>query len=253
MTTKRVVVLIPTYNERENVQILLPRISNSLAIDGCQAHILIIDDNSPDGTGEIVESMRKKVPNLYLIRRSGKMGLGSAYIDGFRWALENLVADVYIQMDADLSHPPEILPELVQHAISDADIVVASRYVNGGRIVGWPWYRKLISRFANNTARLILNVQVEDLTTAYRALSSKAVNSLLDIKISSPGYSYLMESIVLLVKMGFCVLEIPSIFTQRTKGKTKLSVKEFFDFIKTVIKVWLRLKLSGINAVTKQG
>jgi dolichol-phosphate mannosyltransferase len=230
-------VIVPTYNERENVLKLIPEVMRFLKPDENKNHILVVDDNSPDGTSAALEAIMYSMTNLHIIKRPGKMGLGTAYLEGFRWGLSHLKPDVFIHMDADLSHPPHHLIRLVRSIGEGFDVVIASRYVKGGRIANWPWNRRIISRGANTLARLFLGIRVVDVTSGYRALSRRAVESLLAFKLRSKDYGYLLESLYFLSKNGFKVKEIPFTFEDRRIGKTKLSSRETLGYAYNLLRL----------------
>lgn len=236
-STPRVVVLIPTYNERENILHALEDVMKGLV--GYDGHVVVVDDGSPDGTGHMVEGMAKEHPQIYLISRPGRMGLGSAYVDGMRWAFSSLSPDVFVQMDADLSHPPQTLPTLIQKVLMGCDVVLGSRYVDGGEARGWPWYRRRVSWGANLMVHLLLHVQVKDATSGFRALNRRATKALLAHPLSSRGYAYQIESLLLYLDHGLVVKEVPIIFTERRRGRTKLSFSEIVRFAFTILRMAL--------------
>ncbi|MCP8307773.1 MAG: polyprenol monophosphomannose synthase [archaeon] len=224
----RIAILIPTYNEAENIAELIDRIESVLS--DMDFEVIVVDDNSPDGTADIVEKLNIKYGNIVVLRRAGKYGLGSAYTDGLRWSRSNLSPDIFIQMDADFSHPPYYLPNLVKGILEGYDVIIGSRYVKDGGSISWSWHRKLISRVANLMVRLILRIREKDATSGFRALSKRAVNSLLNFTLSSKGYSYQIESLFLYSNLGLSVKEVPILFFERKKGKTKLSIPEMISF-----------------------
>ncbi|OGR83067.1 MAG: hypothetical protein A2901_08105 [Elusimicrobia bacterium RIFCSPLOWO2_01_FULL_54_10] len=205
--------------------------------------ILVIDDNSPDGTGGIADAMVAKDPRVFVMHRPGKLGLGSAYVQGFGWALARPYEAV-IHMDCDFSHDPKDLPRLIE-ALSDCDLALGSRYVQGGAIQNWPWHRRLISRCGNLYARSVLQIGIKDLTGGFKAYKRKVLESLDLSQIASNGYAFLSEMKFKVVRKGFRVREIPIIFKDRTQGKSKMSKKIFLE---AAIMVWrLRLSPEGGN------
>jgi len=215
----RNLVIVPTYNERENIQNLINRV---LAISGVD--LLIIDDNSPDGTGEMAERHKAQGTRhkLEVIRREKKMGLGSAYIEGFKYALKNGY-DHIITMDADGSHNPEILPVFLEKAKEGFDLIIGSRYIKGGRIENWGVHRRLLSRFANLYVRVFTGLPVKDATGGFNCYARKVLEDIKLAKINSEGYAFQIEMKYKGWKQGFRTGEIPITFVERKYGKSKLS------------------------------
>ncbi len=220
----KIVIAIPTYNERKNVELLIPKI---LAIIG-NCHVLIIDDNSPDGTGAFIRKLNQ--PNVHLLSRMSKMGLGSAYLDGFRWIMHNIDPDIIIQMDADLSHDIALIPRMVKLVEDGYDLVVASRYIKGGRVEGWPFHRNLISAGANTLARTMLSLKVKDATSGFKAWNKRAIKNLLESKMSGKGYEYQIESLLVASKANMKIAELPYSFVERKVGKSKLTTRDMLNF-----------------------
>ncbi|MEM2973570.1 MAG: polyprenol monophosphomannose synthase [Candidatus Caldarchaeum sp.] len=231
-----VCVVIPTYNEAENIENIINKV---LTVAG--SSVIVVDDGSPDGTSEVVEKIAQRDPRVRLLNRGRKMGLGSAYRDGFRLALESK-ADVIVSMDADGSHPPELIPRLVKALGEDADVAVASRYVSGG---SWSAGRgrMVVSRGANLLARVCTGVRLRDMTSGFRAYRSRAVESLIGEEFPT-GYVFQVEAIYRLVRRGFKVVEIPFIFTERVSGRSKLSTVEIIRFITACLKI-LASRITG--------
>ena len=227
------IVILPTYNEKDNIERVVSGVQKSVAAD-----ILIIDDNSPDGTGEIAENIAKRNSSVSVMRRPAQLGLGNAYIAGFKRALQKNY-DTIIQMDSDLSHSPEDLPRLLE-ALGQNDLVIGSRYIDGGSIEGWAFYRKYISSFGNIYARVILNSPIRDLTSGFKAWKRKVIESLDLDAIISDGYSFQIETTCLALKLGFKAAEVPIVFKDRAMGKSKLSKKIILEAIFTVWKLRLR-------------
>lgn len=229
----RTLVVVPTYNERENLARLMPMI---LEADG-SLDVLVVDDASPDGTGELAEALATRSPGrIAVLHRREKAGLGPAYLDGFRWALARDYERI-CQMDADLSHPPDRLMDLVQASRNDeVDFVVGSRYV-GGRVtvVNWPIGRLLISIFGNFYARLVTGLPVSDATSGYNLFKRKVLGSLDLERIESTGYTFQIELKLRSWRKGFRFLEIPIIFTERDQGESKMSKRIVRE---AVWKVW---------------
>ena len=213
-------IVIPTYNEKENITKLIPQL---FALNLEHLHILIVDDNSPDGTGKQVLEMSKQYPNLHLLHREKKEGLGPAYLAGFRWALEH-GAERIMEMDADFSHNPKYVPQLIA-ASQDADLVLGSRYVPGGGVENWNLVRRMISRFGNVYARIILGLRVRDLTGGFKCYRRATLESLDLSSVSSLGYNFQIETTYKAIQNGAKIKEIPIIFTERQIGKSKFSIK----------------------------
>jgi len=225
------IVVIPTYNEKRNILSLVKKIGD---ID-----ILFIDDNSPDGTADVIEKLKMKNEKLKIIKRERKMGLGSAYRAGFKYALDNGYDNV-IMMDADLSHPPEKIPELLD---VDADFVVASRYIKGGKIVGWPWYRYFLSKYANIYAKTFLKMPINDLTGGFNRIKKEVLEEIDFEGLKSDGYAFQIELKYYAWKKGFKLREIPITFKEREKGKSKLSKKIVWEAFWLVLDLSVRCKV----------
>ncbi len=225
----KISIIIPTYNERSNIKELIKQIFSFNISD---LNIIIVDDNSPDGTGGLVESI-EETTRLEIIHRIKKMGLGSAYIDGFKRALV-LGADYIFEMDADFSHDPKYLPQFLEE-VENYDLVLGSRYIEGGGIKNWNLGRRLISYLGNFYARLILNLSFQDLTGGFKCYKRKVIESINLEKLDSEGYVFQIETTYWAYKNGFKIKEIPIIFTERKLGKSKFNFKIFFEaFIKVL-------------------
>jgi len=220
-------LIIPTYNEVENIGRLI-RALKRLKI---HLKIIVVDDASPDGTGKIVS----KIPGVVLISRRGKLGLGSAYKEGFKYAFSHGY-DVVGTMDADFSHDPKFLPKMIAE-IKNHDMVIGSRYIKGGSIIGFNFIRKLISGTAQFAARVILGLKVKDATSGYRIYKKKVLAGIKFYSIRSQGYSYLIESLFLATKSGFRVGEVPIIFKNRRLGSSKISSAEILKALFTVVRL----------------
>ena len=224
----RGLVIIPTYNERENIESIIREVlKQNLPID-----VLVVDDNSPDGTGDIVRRLQKRHDRIHLIERSGKLGLGTAYIEGFKWAIKSGY-DFVFEMDADFSHNPNDLPRLY-HALNDFDLVIGSRYIRGIRVENWPLSRKLLSYSANLFARFVTGVPVRDLTAGFKGIRSSVLKKLDLEKIKADGYGFQIEIHYYTYWNGFRVKEIPIVFVDRRAGKSKMSkqiIKEAFQVV----------------------
>ena len=232
---KAVSVIVPTYNERENLPTLIERINKIFVDGGIIGEVVIIDDNSPDGTGQLAERLKKKYKFLKVIHRPSKLGLGSAYREGFRAAEGKLL----FTMDADLSHDPAHMPQFIERA-KHADVVVGSRYVKGGSIIGWGLYRKLVSKIANFLAGIVAGADVNDITSGYRAYRKEVLEKVPLEEIRSSGYAFQLEIISEIRKKGFKIDSVPIVFTDRRKGRSKLGMREIISFLILTIKLGLR-------------
>lgn len=210
-------VVTPTYNERDNIGPLTERLFG-LGIPNLT--VLVVDDNSPDGTGALLDELTARYPRLKVLHRPAKAGLGTAYVAGFRMALD-AGADYLCSMDADFSHDPAHLPTLIR-AAAHADLVLGSRYVRGGRVANWAWQRRVASRLANAYARLILGVRVHDLTGGFKCYRRRTLERIDLSRCSSVGYSFLIETTYRAIKAGARVVEVPITFTERKFGQSKL-------------------------------
>jgi dolichol-phosphate mannosyltransferase len=218
----RAVVILPSYNEAENV---LPLSADVLSRDA-SLEVLVVDDNSPDGTGDLVDKAREDEPRLHLLRRPGKLGLGSAYLAGFREALVR-GADLVLTMDCDYSHHPRYLPGMLQ-AMEQADMVIGSRYVPGGGVENWALRRRLLSRFANFYTRVLLRLPVRDCTAGFRCYRREVIERVDPFTIESSGYSFLEEMVWRVHRHGFRIREIPIVFEDRTRGDSKIDSSEIY-------------------------
>ncbi len=228
-------MVIPTYNERDNIEKLIQEIHEHVP----DADILVVDDNSPDGTWKLVEEISRRDPRVHLIRRPGKMGLGTAYVEGFKWALERGY-DIIVQMDADFSHSPEDIPRLIKEIEKGADFVVGSRYRNGVNVVNWPLKRLMISYFANVYARFMTGVPIRDLTGGFKAWRREVLESIDLDNIRSNGYSFQIEMNFKAYRKGFKPSEIPIIFYERRSGKSKFSRGIILEAAIMVLRLALR-------------
>ncbi|MDE2875370.1 MAG: polyprenol monophosphomannose synthase [Gemmatimonadota bacterium] len=215
---QRVLVIVPTYNERDN----LPRVVPLILGQGDAFHVLVVDDNSPDGTGDVADAMAAHDERVNVLHRPGKQGLGAAYVAGFGWGLQRGF-DVLIEMDADLSHPADRLPALVA-ALEDVDVAVGSRYVGGNiTVVNWPLRRLMISLFGSWYARMITRLPVNDATGGFNAFRRGVLETVGLEKIQSNGYSFQIELKLRAWRAGFALCEVPIVFTERDSGESKMS------------------------------
>ncbi len=215
----RILVIIPTYNEMET----LPRIMERVRASVPEAHVLVADDNSPDGTGQLADRMAETDDHVHVMHRRGKEGLGAAYLAGFAWALEQGY-EVVVEMDADGSHQPEQLPDLLA-ALRGADLVLGSRWVQGGGVVNWPKHREVLSRGGNLYTRIMLGAPVHDATGGYRAFRAQTLRKLDLGQVSSQGYCFQVDLAWRALQRGLTVKEVPITFVERTAGTSKMSQK----------------------------
>jgi dolichol-phosphate mannosyltransferase len=217
-------VIIPTYNEKENIEKMIRKVF-SLSKD---FHLLIVEDNSPDGTGAIVKSLLPEYQGkLFILERKGKLGLGTAYIDGFRWALANGYEYIF-EMDCDFSHNPEDLVRLYNAcAVQGADVAIGSRYIKGVNVVNWPMGRVLMSYGASMYVRFILGLPVADTTAGFKCYKAKVLSTIDLQAVKFMGYAFQIEMKYTAWKLGFKIIEVPIIFTDRTEGTSKMSSRIF--------------------------
>ena len=227
----RVLVVMPTYNEADNLPRIVPRVLEQ----GGAFHVLVVDDNSPDGTGDVADELAAGSDRVAVLHRPGKQGLGAAYVAGFTWGLKRDF-DLFVEMDADLSHPPAMLPVMLAETRRGVDMVVGSRYV-GGRItvVNWPMRRLLISLFGSWYARIITRLPVRDATGGYNALRRSVLESVRLDRIQSNGYSFQIELKLRAWRAGFDLSEVPFVFTERDSGESKMSKSIIWE---AVWRVW---------------
>lgn len=227
----KALIIIPTYNESENIKEMLKTVYEVKE----DIHILIVDDNSPDKTYEIVEDLMniRYKGKLFLIKRAGKLGLGSAYIEGFKWALKRGY-DYIFEMDADFSHNPKYIPNFLEE-LKKYDLVLGSRYVKGGGVKNWGMLRKIISRGGSLYSRIILSLPINDLTGGYKAFRKEVLAGIDLDQVKSNGYSFQIELTYRAYLKGFSIKEIPIVFEDRTLGKSKMSGKIFWE---AVLMVW---------------
>ena len=213
----RVLVIIPTYQERDNIEIIVSRVRTAVPT----ADVLVVDDASPDGTGKVAEAMADDDPQLHVLHRSAKEGLGAAYIAGFDWAL-GAGYDVLVEMDADGSHAPEQLPRLLA-ALDHADAVLGSRWIPGGSVVNWPRRRELLSRGGNLYARAALGVSLHDVTGGYRAYRRQVLDHIDYRAVASQGYCFQVDLARRTLDAGYRIVEVPITFVERVRGESKMS------------------------------
>lgn len=229
----RALVIIPTYNERDNA----PEVIRQVLSQPAPLDVLIIDDNSPDGTGEVVESLARTEPRLKVIHRPGKLGLGTAYGVGFRYALEKGY-DYIFEMDADFSHDPDEIPNFLR-AIQEADLVIGSRYIRGVNVVNWPLSRLLLSYFASVYTRLMTGIPIRDCTSGYKCFRRRVLESINLDGVRSGGYAFQVEVNWRVWMEGFRLTEIPIVFVDRTVGRSKMSRAIVWEAVALVFKLFL--------------
>ena len=232
----RKIVIIPTYNERENIENIIRKV---FSLDGGY-DILIIDDGSPDGTAAIVKRLQQEFPErLHMIERPGKMGLGTAYITGFKWSIDKGY-DYTFEMDADFSHNPEDLPRLYQACKDGADLAIGSRYCDGISVINWPIGRIIMSYYASVYVRTILGMKVYDCTAGFKCYSNKVLRTIDLDKVEMKGYGFQIEMKYTTYKLGFKITEVPIIFVNRKAGTSKMSGGIFGEAFWGVLKLRFR-------------
>jgi len=231
---KKAIVVIPTYNECENIEKMIHRLIELYP----NIHILVVDDNSPDGTGKYVEDKSKEDDRIHVIHRAGKLGLGTAYVAGFKYVLERDY-DYVVQMDADFSHDPKDVGRLLE-AIEQNDLVIGSRYIQGVNVINWPMSRLLLSYFASIYTRVITGMPVMDATGGFKCFKREVLEKLNLDKVKSNGYSFQIEMNFKTYKMNFKIKEIPIVFTDRVEGTSKMSKKIVHEAVTMVWKLRFR-------------
>jgi dolichol-phosphate mannosyltransferase len=228
----RPLVCIPTYNETSNILALVERVHDAAP----ETDVLVIDDASPDGTGDLVRAQILKDARLEIMARPAKLGLGTAYMAGFAYGLQHGY-DSVLTMDSDFSHPPDRIPALIEAVSTGADLSVGSRYVTGGAIEGWGMDRRVLSATANFVARQLLHLQTHDCTGGFRCYSIRALKFLVTRPLRSSGYSALVELLTRCERAGLTIVELPITFTDRTSGQSKISRQEIFRAMVTVLRL----------------
>ncbi|MET9250428.1 polyprenol monophosphomannose synthase [Nonomuraea sp. NPDC003709] len=242
---KTVLVITPTYDERDTLPGIVGRIRAAVPA----AHILVVDDNSPDGTGLIADRLAAELDGVHVLHRQRKEGLGAAYLAGFRWGLDRGF-DALVEIDADGSHPPERLPALLD-AAERADLVIGSRWVAGGRVANWPRRRELLSRLANRYVRLALRLPVADATGGFRVYRAAALEQILLGSVESRGYCFQVDLTLRAVRHGCTVAEVPITFVDRTSGASKMSAGVLFEALWRVTMWALRTGTPDTHAPTR--
>jgi dolichol-phosphate mannosyltransferase len=253
MPSVRPLVVIPTYNESENIVRMLHRVRESLP----EAGLLVVDDGSPDGTGDLVLGVAAELPDVHLLARAAKSGLGSAYRAGFAWGLERGY-DAFVEMDADFSHDPNALPSIVEPLERGFDVSIGSRYVEGGSIPNWAWHRELLSRGGNRYAARVLGLGVADSTAGFRAYSSRILNQLDFDRIRAEGYGFQIEMTYRSKELGAAITEVPISFVDRAAGESKMSSVIVVEALGLVTwwglgRAWQGIRRGRSNAVSPRG
>lgn len=241
--TPRGLVIVPTYEERDN----LPRLLDAIHDVEPALHVLVVDDASPDGTGELADERASRDARIHVLHREGKQGLGTAYVAGFRWALERHYPLV-LEMDADFSHQPRHLPELLA-AAEEADLVLGTRYIPGGGVEGWSALRKLVSRGGNLYARMVLGLPFHDLTGGFKCFRRRVLETIDLDAVRSEGYAFQVELTWRAWNAGFRIVEVPIVFPDRTRGKSKMST----GIVREAMGNILKLRLSGRPPEAQRG
>ena len=231
-----IAVAIPTLNEKDTIKSLIERL---FALPISVGYLLIIDDGSTDGTVEITKELIKKYPRLHLLQRQGEKGLGKAYADGFRYILQNIGPEItaIVQMDADGSHDPAIIPKFLKLIEEGYDLIIGSRYISGGKIEKWNWFRRLVSQFGNYYAQLILWLPIRDLTGGYKCWRRSLLEKIIAQPLNSLGYVFQIETTHRASKLGAKIIETPITFTERELGGSKFSLKIILEAYLGVIKL----------------
>lgn len=232
-------VVLPTYNERDNVE----GIASAILVALPEASLLVVDDSSPDGTGALADAMAAREPRIAVLHRPGKQGLGVAYRDGFRWVLDRPETRAVVQMDADFSHDPADLPRLLAPLMRDADLVLGTRYIRGGATVGWPWYRRLISRGGTLFARLVLLLPYRDLTGGFKAWRRELLDAIRLRETSGSGYGFQVETTWWAHRRGAVIRQVPIVFRERVAGSSKMSG----DIVREAMLLVVRLRWNAIR------
>jgi dolichol-phosphate mannosyltransferase len=243
----RILVIIPTYNERENLERLVPKV---LQVDE-GIEILVVDDNSPDGTGALADALAVSTGRVHVLHRDRKSGLGPAYVAGFRWALAETAAEFIVQMDADFSHDPEFLPEIfAPFHEADPDLVVGSRYLQGANVVNWPIRRLVLSYSANVYARFVTGLPLRDSTGGFKCFRRRVLEAIDLDQVRSDGYGFQIEMNYHAWKNGFRIMEVPIVFVDRHSGTSKMNRRIIIEAFWLVWKLRL-MSLLGRSAARK--
>ncbi|MGH3581324.1 MAG: polyprenol monophosphomannose synthase [Mycobacterium sp.] len=244
--SRRTLVIIPTYNERENLPLIVGRVHAARP----DVHVLIVDDGSPDGTGQLADELALADPDrVHVMHRISKDGLGAAYLAGFAWGLGREYT-VLVEMDADGSHAPEELGRLLEAVDGGADLVIGSRYVPGGTVRNWPWRRLALSRTANTYSRVLLGVAINDITAGYRAYRREVLEKIDLAAVDSKGYCFQIDLTWRAINAGFTVVEVPITFTERELGVSKMSGSNIREAMTKVAEWGIRGRLDRARGIT---
>jgi len=241
MPEPRILIVVPTFNERDNLPILVDAV---FAVQP-EAHLLIVDDASPDGTGKIADDMAARDPRVHVMHRSGKRGLGSAYVEGFSWGLQRTY-ELFIEMDADMSHDPRYLTALIAALDDGADLAVGSRNIPEGGVEGWGIGRQFLSKGGSLYSRAVLGVGVHDLTTGFKAYKRRTLELIGLDRVHSNGYAFQIETTFRALRRGLKVLEVPIVFVDRRVGHSKMSRRIFFEAIRIPWKLRIEAALDRL-------
>ena len=245
--SQRTLVIIPTYNERDNLPLITTRVHTARP----EVHVLVVDDGSPDGTGELADELALADPDrVHVMHRTSKSGLGAAYLAGFAWGLGRGYT-VLVEMDADGSHAPEELHRLLDAVDAGADLSIGSRYVDGGTVRNWPRRRKVLSKAANGYARIMLGVTIGDITAGYRAYRREVLEKIELATVDSKGYCFQIEMSWRTVSAGFTVAEVPITFTERELGKSKMSGSNIVEAVANVAGWGIRGRIDRARGLTR--
>lgn len=239
-------VVLPTYNERENIEAMVTAILGQLP----EASVLVVDDRSPDGTGELADTMAAREPRVSVLHRPGKQGLGVAYADGFRWVLERPGTQAVVQMDSDFSHDPADLPRLLAALMGGADLALGTRYMPGGGTVNWPWHRRLVSMGGTLFARTVLLLPYRDLTGGFKAWRSELLDAIRLREISASGYGFQIETTWWAHRRHARIVQVSIVFRERTRGASKMTG----GIAREALLLVLRLRLRAVrDAILRRG
>jgi dolichol-phosphate mannosyltransferase len=226
-----IAIVIPTYNEKEALPSLIEKIFDKIRPLVEELHVVIVDDSSPDGTADIARNLGEKFQKISVIQRPGKMGLGAAYKDGFTHVLQKLESNLIVQMDADHSHDPSELANMIEKIV-DYDFIIASRHVTGSSVIGWGLGRKVTHSIAGAIAKVSANIDIDDCTSGFRMFKREALEKIEFNKIEADGFAFQIEVLYQLKQKGFHGLEVPTTFVNRTEGESKMDNSEVIQFIK---------------------
>lgn len=247
----KICIVVPTYNECENLWMLVPEIEAVLSMNSLEGYIVIVDDDSPDGTGELAEQLAKEYSNIIVLHRQGKLGIGSAYREAFQMVLKGLDVDAVFEMDADLSHNPAYIPNLIKGLGEGYDVVVGSRYMEGGGINSWSFTRRAVSKGANFLAGKLTGIKISDVTSGFRAYRIGALRRVNLEDVKSSGYAFQVEFLYKCVKAGLRIAEYPIVFKERSEGKSKLDKGAILEFMRALFNIAFTRVRGALKKETK--